>query len=133
MKKVLPKLLLGFAVVLLSLGPAKAVEFPNSSGGYSGNDRVTTSDGASCSSYVGSNKRFEFGGAADGDNNYTVFGRVVIPLGITPKRLNCSTIYRLEQQRQQLKLRKLQIEVELLEQQLEAGKNPKAKKTGNDW
>jgi hypothetical protein len=123
-----------FAVVLLLPDPAKAAEFPHSSvGGYGGNDRVTTSDGASCSSYVGSTTRFETGGITDNTGNSTIFGRIVIPLGINPKRLNCSTIYRLEQQRQRLKLRKLEIEVELMEQRLEAGKNPNAKKAGNDW
>ena len=80
MKKSLHSLPLGFAVVLLSLAPAKAVEFPNSSGGYTGNDRVTTSDGASCSNYVGSTTRFETGGITNDRGESTIFGRIVIPL-----------------------------------------------------
>ena len=131
--RALQKLLLLFVVGLLSTN-SNAAEFPSASTTYSGNDRVHTSSGASCSSYVGSNTRVELGGASSGENDGIAFFRLVIPIGVVPKRVDCNKLYLREQRRQDLELRKLEIEVQLLEKQLEGGESAHINNNkGNDW
>jgi len=121
-------LVAGFA--LIASGADAQVNFPNSSSSYGGNDRVNTSNGASCSSYVGSRTRLEMGGVSDGRDGMG-FARIVIPLGRIPKRVDCGALYRQEQRRQELMLRRLEIENELLEAQLNGAAAPSTK--GDDW
>ena len=121
-------LVAGFA--LITSAASAQVNFPNTSSSYGGNDRVNTSNGASCSSYVGSRTRLEMGGVSDGREGMG-FARIVIPLGRIPKRVDCGALYRQEQRRQELMLRRMEIENELLEAQLKGVAAPSAK--GDDW
>jgi len=115
---------------LIASAASAQVDFPNSSSSYGGNDRVNTSNGASCSSYVGSRTRLEMGGVSDGRDGMG-FARIVIPLGRIPQRVDCGALYRQEQRRQELMLRRLEIENELLEARLKDAAAPSA--TGDDW
>jgi len=54
---------------------------------------------------------FDAGTILDEQGRGAVYGRLVIPLGKTPERLDCSKFFDLEMRRQEL-------ELELLEQQL---------------
>ena len=73
----------------------------------SGTDEVRAADGTSCRSAVGGNGAYLDVGvigkqSARDDNAY--YGRVVVPLGKMPKRLNCSALYELEIERLKLEL-----------------------------
>jgi hypothetical protein len=80
-----------------------------------GYDEVRTSDGATCHSNV-SNSGAYFdtgvignGGGADGTSNgdLSAYGRVVIPIGRTPPRLDCTKMYELEVLRLRLQIEAL--------------------------
>ena len=43
------------------------------------------------------------------DNGVATYGRVVVPIGRTPKRLDCSRLYELEVERLQMELRLLKM------------------------
>lgn len=70
------------------------------------------------------------GGVSDGRDGMG-FARIVIPLGRIPKRVDCGALYRQEQRRQEIMLRRLEIENELLEAQLKGVAAPSVK--GDDW
>lgn len=76
-----------------------------------GFDEVRTSDGTVCRSAMGGNGAYlDFGGiggqASDGDfDTASIYGRVVVPLGRQPKRVDCSVLYQLEIERLQMELR----------------------------
>lgn len=67
-----------------------------------GQDEVRAADGTTCrSSMAGNDAYLDIGGlggqGADGQfNNGTVYGRVIVPLGETPRRVDCSALYNLE-------------------------------------
>lgn len=72
-----------------------------------GTDEVRAADGTSCRSAVGGNGAYLDVGVvgkqtARDDNAY--YGRVVVPLGKSPKRLDCSKLYELEVERLKLEL-----------------------------
>ena len=88
---------------------------------------ITTSEGVRCSQSINSNGGYLDLGVAGGDLNtyYNTYGgtqpsnqaavgyaRVIIPLGKSPKRLDCTRLYEMEIQR-------LKAEVELLKIGLE--------------
>ena len=88
--------------------------------GPGGEDAITTSEGVRCSQSINSNGGYLDLGVAGGDlNTYYApseghqpqsavgYARVIIPIGRTPKRLDCSRLYDLEIQR-------LKAEIELL-------------------
>jgi hypothetical protein len=73
-----------------------------------GTDEVRAADGTSCRSAVGGAGAYVDMGmigkpnSAVADNNY--YGRVVVPLGRAPKRLDCVKLYELEVERLKLEL-----------------------------
>lgn len=73
----------------------------------SGTDEVRAADGTSCRSAVGGNGAYLDVGvigkqSASNDNAY--YGRVVVPLGKAPRRLDCASLYELEIERLKLEL-----------------------------
>ena len=75
--------------------------------GVHGSDEIRTSDGTFCRNSTGGSGAFlDMGALASDDggrrgamDNVGVYGRLVIPLGKRPKRLDCSTLYALEIER----------------------------------
>ena len=78
-----------------------------------GQDEVHASDGTTCRSAVGgSGAYFDLGvihGNTQSNNDLATYGRVVIPIGRTPKRLDCSRLYELEVERLQMELKLLKM------------------------
>nr|WP_250889152.1 hypothetical protein [Mesorhizobium sp. dw_380] len=78
-----------------------------------GQDEVHASDGTTCRSAVsGSGAYFDLGvirGNNRSNNDVATYGRVVIPIGRTPKRVDCSRLYELEVERLQLELKLLKM------------------------
>ncbi|WP_421916310.1 hypothetical protein [Mesorhizobium sp.] len=83
-----------------------------------GQDEVHAADGTTCRSAVsGSGAYLDLGvirGNNQTDNGVATYGRVVIPIGRQPKRLDCSRLYELEVQRleMELKLMKMGVSVD---------------------
>jgi len=80
-----------------------------------GYDEVRTSDGTSCRSSMGGNGAYlDVGGIAGQKNNSgslnqgTVYGRLIIPLGKRPGRIDCRSLYQLEIERLKMQLRAAQ-------------------------
>ena len=71
----------------------------------SGSDEVRAADGTSCKSAVGGNGAYLDSGVigSPGGNGLSesgaIYSRIVIPLGETPRRLDCGALYDLEVQR----------------------------------
>jgi hypothetical protein len=80
-----------------------------------GQDEVHAADGTTCRSAVsGSGAYLDLGvirGNNQSNNDVATYGRVVIPIGRTPKRLDCSRLYELEVERLQLELKLLKMGV----------------------
>ncbi|MEI8719475.1 hypothetical protein [Mesorhizobium sp. ISC11] len=78
-----------------------------------GQDEVHAADGTTCRSAVsGSGAYVDLGvirGNSQSDNDVATYGRVVIPIGRTPKRVDCSRLYELEVERLQLELKLLKM------------------------
>ena len=80
-----------------------------------GSDEVRAADGTTCRSAVGGSGAYMDVGiignpeqdAASG--SMSAYGRIVVPLGRQPKRLDCSRLYDLEVQRLELELRLTQM------------------------
>ncbi len=70
-----------------------------------GQDEIRAADGTTCRSSMASNNAYLDVGAIGGQgtdgqfNSGTVYGRVIVPLGFIPKRLDCSSLYGLEIER----------------------------------
>lgn len=83
-----------------------------------GYDEVRAADGTSCRSSVAASGAYVdsgvIGGGLDdsGNNTLSAYGRVVVPLGQRPRRLNCDKLYQLE-------LERLQLEVKMLKRGLD--------------
>ena len=102
------------AVLLFAALPANADDV-NQNSGFSlpgvtlpqGTDEVRAADGTSCRSAVGGNGAYldvgVIGKQRTADDN-AYYGRVVVPLGKSPKRLDCSRLYELEVERLKLEL-----------------------------
>ncbi len=73
-----------------------------------GTDEVRAADGTSCRSAVGGNGAYldmgAIGTPSDNMKSSSVYGRVLIPLGASSKRLDCSQLYQLEVERLKLEL-----------------------------
>lgn len=121
--------------VAVSSSAAFANGIPVSSSPFLGNDSITTSTGSSCSQSLSTGKHFEAGGYKDESTGEgVVYGRVVIALGTSSvKRINCNIMYDQERRRQELQLRKLELEVELLERQAKERENFTSTEIGDDW
>jgi len=81
-----------------------------------GQDEVHASDGTTCRSAVSGSGAYLDLGIIRGNNNsnqvnsdIATYGRVVIPIGRTPKRIDCSRLYELEVERLQLELKLLKM------------------------
>ncbi|MER9329088.1 hypothetical protein [Mesorhizobium sp. M0488] len=78
-----------------------------------GQDEVHASDGTTCRSAVsGTGAYLDLGvirGNNQSNNDVATYGRVVIPIGRTPKRVDCSRLYELEVERLQLALKLLKM------------------------
>lgn len=80
-----------------------------------GQDEVHASDGTTCRSAVsGSGAYLDVGvirgnSSSQSNSDVATYGRVVIPIGRTPKRLDCSRLYELEVERLQMELRLLKM------------------------
>ncbi|OHV68522.1 hypothetical protein LCM4577_06410 [Mesorhizobium sp. LCM 4577] len=83
-----------------------------------GQDEVHASDGTTCRSAVSGSGAYLDLGVIRGNNSsnqansdIATYGRVVIPIGRTPKRVDCSRLYELEVERLQLELKLLKMGV----------------------
>ncbi len=80
-----------------------------------GHDEVRAADGTTCRSAVsGAGAYLDTGvignpNNAIGSNSVSAYGRIVIPLGKKPGRLDCGRLYDLEVQRLQMELRLMQM------------------------
>ena len=78
-----------------------------------GQDEVHASDGTTCRSAVsGTGAYVDLGvirGNNQSNNDVATYGRVVIPIGRSPKRVDCSRLYELEVERLQLELKLLKM------------------------
>ena len=117
------------ALTMLCIDPAFAGSSGDGSNGFSlpgvslpsGTDEVRAADGTSCRSAVGGNGAYVdmgmIGAAANPADNSSYYGRVVIPLGKAPKRVDCTKLYELEVER-------LKLELELAKAGLGRTENP---------
>lgn len=80
-----------------------------------GHDEVRAADGTTCRSAVsGAGAYLDTGvignpNSGPGSNGVSAYGRVVIPLGRKPARLDCGRLYDLEVRRLQMELRLMQM------------------------
>lgn len=86
-----------------------------------GADEVRAADGTTCRSAVSGNGAYLDLGVigtpksastttgSSNDHNFSAYGRVVIPLGRTAKRLDCTELYALEVERLKIELRLMQM------------------------
>ena len=78
-----------------------------------GQDEVRAADGTTCRSSVsGSGSYFDLGviqGASRYSGDLATYGRVVIPIGRQPKRIDCRRLYDLEVERLQMELKLLKM------------------------
>jgi hypothetical protein len=117
-------LTLALAVAVASAAPALAQDVYNlnqNETGFNlpgvtlpqGQDEVHAADGTTCRSAVsGSGAYLDLGvirGNNQSNNDVATYGRVVIPIGRTPKRVDCSRLYELEVERLQLELKLLKM------------------------
>jgi hypothetical protein len=104
------------AAAFLALATPALAQDASTSNGFSlpgvslpsGTDEVRAADGTSCRSAVGGNGAYVdmgmIGKSASPADNSSYYGRVVIPLGRAPKRLDCTKLYDLEVERLKLEL-----------------------------
>ena len=88
----------------------------------SGNDEVRAADGTTCKSSLGHRGAYvDVGGVASesdgGFGDAAVYGRVIIPLGRKPSRIDCTRLYELEMER-------LRMEVDAMRRSIAAGGSP---------
>jgi hypothetical protein len=92
-----------------------------------GQDEVRAADGTTCRSSVGGNGAYLDMGVVGGNGatpgGIATYGRVVVPLGRRPQRLDCSKLYALEVER-------LQMEIRLLKMGLAGGAAPQVGNPG---
>lgn len=92
-----------------------------------GQDEVRSADGTSCrSSISGSGAYLDVGvvGGRSATEGMSTYGRVVIPLGRRPARLDCSRLYALE-------IKRLEMEIRLLEMGI--GRSGATQQGGVNW
>ncbi len=81
-----------------------------------GQDEVRASDGTTCSSAVAGSGAYLDVGVIRGargntGNDMATYGRVVVPIGRKPKRLDCAKLYELEVERLRMELQLLKMGV----------------------
>lgn len=93
--------------------------------GPGGEDSITTSEGVRCSQSINSAGGYLDVGVAGGDlstysysssesapNSAIGYARIIIPLGQSPKRLDCSQLYDLEIQRLKTEIAQLKMGIQ---------------------
>jgi hypothetical protein len=114
-------LCLASAALILGAGAAEGADgllLPSPPVGPGGEDAITTSEGVRCSQSINSSGGYLDFGIVGGDlSNYATSGgaeqsaigyaRIIVPLGASPKRLDCARLYDLE-------IARLRAEIELL-------------------
>lgn len=114
---------LASAALILGACGAEAADgllLPSPPVGPGGEDAITTSEGVRCSQSINSSGGYLDFGVAGGDlSNYATAGtgagdqsaigyaRIIIPLGASPRRLDCARLYDLE-------IARLRAEIEML-------------------
>ncbi len=110
--------LAGFA--LMQPWSASADDIINQNAGFSlpgvqlpqGSDEVRASDGTSCRSAVGGTGAYldvgVIGNPQSEAKRGSYYGRIVVPLGRSPTRLDCAKLYELEVERLRMELRLMQ-------------------------
>ncbi len=80
-----------------------------------GSDEVRAADGTTCRSAVGGNGAYLDVGVignpemAANEASFSTYGRLVVPLGKTPRRVDCTRLYDLEIQRLEMELKLAQM------------------------
>lgn len=115
------------AAVLLCCSNAAAQSYSNRSNQTSfnlpgvqtsgGNDEVRAADGTTCRSSLGHRGAYiDIGGVANGDDGNVgsgaIYGRVIVPLGQRPTRIDCDTLYQLEVERLRLEVASMRRAIE---------------------
>jgi hypothetical protein len=124
----IPAIALMFCGIAMADNSSLNLQLPNAGSSY-GTDKIRAGD-FECSAAIGGATNFEIGatgiinnavspfGSEDANNPQTkdigLYARIVIPLDAPRSRLNCNDLYRLELQRRQLEVMKLQQELENL-------------------
>ena len=117
---------LAFAALTLAVSAAPAADgllLPSPPVGPGGEDSITTSEGVRCSQSINSSGGYLDFGVAGGDlSNYASapsgdqsaigYARIIVPLGASPKRLDCARLYDME-------IARLRAEIEMLKVGLE--------------
>lgn len=95
-----------------------------------GHDEVRAADGTTCRSAVGGSGAYMDVGVignpeqdANGNSSMSAYGRIVVPLGRMPKRVDCSKLYDLE-------VARLEIELKLSQMGLGRGISPVSEEDG---
>ena len=104
---------------------ADGILLPSPPVGPGGEDAITTSEGVRCSQSINSSGGYLDFGVAGGDlSNYASpssarransaigYARIIMPLGVSPKRLDCSELYDLEIQRLKAEIEMLRVGLE---------------------
>ena len=81
-----------------------------------GHDEVRAADGTTCRSAVGGNGAYMDLGVignpeqtTNGDGSFSAYGRIVVPLGASRKRVDCTRLYDLEVARLEMELKLMQM------------------------
>lgn len=131
-RNILPRAAIAISIALISAG-ANALSLP-SLGSSNNYDEFRTSSGMVCRQSVSGTAQLQVGGVASQDNSnddYTgsnwnsrnydrdesgVFVQLVVPIGV-PDRIDCTTLYNIEVEKQQLELKQLKAQIEMLQKQ----------------
>ena len=115
-----------FAALILAGSAAEAADgllLPSPPVGPGGEDAITTSEGVRCSQSINSSGGYldfgvaggdlsSYGATTTGDQSAIGYARIIVPLGASPKRLDCARLYDLE-------IARLKAEIEMLKVGLE--------------
>ncbi len=121
-----PQLIVASVVALSTCGAALAEDSTNNSFQLpgvslpSGSDEVRAADGTSCRSAIGNggayldigvigNPNGLTGSSSSDEGNASAYGRIVIPLGRSRKRVDCTRLYDLEVRRLEMELRLMEM------------------------
>ncbi|WP_298676842.1 hypothetical protein [uncultured Lentibacter sp.] len=115
----------GFVGLILLTSAAEAenfsIDLPTPRGMANASDTIQTMDGSRCSQSVNGGGAFFDIGVAKTENDTqsftngssgTIYGRLIIPIGKKPKRLDCIRLYELELQRLRSEIEYLSMELE---------------------
>lgn len=112
-------------LAVASAPAADGILLPSPPMGPGGEDAITTSEGVRCSQSINSSGGYLDFGVAGGDlSTYNLpganpggqsaigYARIIVPLGASPKRLDCSELYDLEIQRLKAEIEMLRVGLE---------------------